>query len=159
MVRQLREFSGGVSSAPGFLAMTVLAERQRGTSSGRRCSRRISGLKMMVSGRRYHRLISSSLLNILLNSLEAMQRGGRLEVAILPSAKQVRLRVTDTGCGISPEHQLHVWDPFFTTKERGMGLGLAIVKGVIERHGGRIAISSRPGKGTTVELFLPVTAS
>jgi signal transduction histidine kinase len=96
------------------------------------------------------------LLNLLLNSLEAMPQGGKIEVTTATGQEGLSLRITDTGTGISPDQQKHVWDPFFTTKERGMGLGLAIVKGVVERHGGQIALSSRPGQGTTVEVNLPI---
>ncbi len=98
------------------------------------------------------------ILNLLLNSLEAMEQGGRLEVTTQTNRTHLILRVSDTGSGILPEHQRDVWDPFFTTKERGMGLGLAIVKGVVERHGGQITLSSTPEKGTAVELFLPVSS-
>ncbi len=97
------------------------------------------------------------LLNILLNSLEAMPAGGRLQVSTQVLDGRMTLRVTDTGCGIPEEYHSKLFDPFFTTKERGMGLGLAIVKGVVERHGGEVAIRSQPGKGTTVEVRLPVT--
>ena len=98
------------------------------------------------------------LLNLCLNSLEAMPRGGQLKVSSELSNRFVKLRIDDTGCGIVPENLAHVWDPFFTTKERGMGLGMAIVKSAVERHGGQISISSSPGKGTTVEIALPLTA-
>ena len=98
-------------------------------------------------------------LNLLLNSIEAMERGGRIELTTQPGHDAIMLRITDTGCGIEAEALHRVWDPFFTTKERGMGLGMAIVRSVVERHGGRIAISSTPGRGTTVELSLPVIYS
>jgi len=97
------------------------------------------------------------LLNILLNSLEAMPDGGRLEVATELRERWVTIRVTDTGCGIAPDQLAKVFDPFFTTKERGMGLGMAIVKGIVERHAGRIAIRSQPGQGTTIEVELPIS--
>ncbi|MBI3011400.1 MAG: GAF domain-containing protein [Candidatus Omnitrophica bacterium] len=97
------------------------------------------------------------LLNLFLNSLEAMPDGGRLEVTTELANRYLTLRISDTGCGIAPEDLRHVWDPFFTTKERGMGLGLAIVKGVVERHGGSISLCSDPRQGTTVSLALPLT--
>lgn len=98
-------------------------------------------------------------LNLLLNSIEAMESGGRIELATQAGRDAMVLRITDTGCGIEPRELYKVWDPFFTTKERGMGLGMAIVKGVVERHGGRITISSAVGKGTTVEISLPLACS
>lgn len=70
-------------------------------------------------------------------------------------AQAVVVRIRDTGCGIAPAHLGKVFDPFFSTKERGMGLGMAVVHGIIERHHGRIAIRSEPGQGTTVEVTLP----
>jgi signal transduction histidine kinase len=95
------------------------------------------------------------LLNLCLNSLEAMTGGGRLELATVAEAGYLVLRVKDTGPGVSPDCLAHVWDPFFTTKERGMGLGLAIVKGIVERHGGTIRLTSEPRRGTLVEVYLP----
>ena len=103
-----------------------------------------------------HGQLKQIILNIFLNSLEAMENGGELTVSTKLAGEKLTLFVSDTGCGISPEHLKKVWDPFFTTKERGMGLGLAIVKGVIERHGGSIDISSRPGMGTSTTISLPL---
>jgi signal transduction histidine kinase len=96
------------------------------------------------------------ILNLLLNGIEAMAKGGRLEVATRQDRSRLILRVADTGCGVPPDRLEEIWDPFFTTKERGMGLGLAIVKGIVERHGGSIHLASLPGKGTAVEVSLPV---
>lgn len=111
-----------------------------------------NGLKIQADPQQ----LKQVLFNLLLNSLEAMPQGGQLEVSTEVNGHGLTLRIADTGMGIAPEQQKHVWDPFFTTKERGMGLGLAIVKGVVERHGGQISLLSQPGKGTTVEVSLPI---
>ena len=97
-------------------------------------------------------------LNLLLNSFEATTKGGLVEVTTRPGADGIILRIKDNGCGIPAEQLQHIWDPFFTTKERGMGLGMAIVKGIIERHGGIIRLFSVPARGTTVEISLPVAS-
>jgi signal transduction histidine kinase len=69
----------------------------------------------------------------------------------------VRIRVTDCGKGIAPEHLAHIFDPFFTTKRTGSGLGLAIAKNIVEGLGGAIAITSEPDRGTDVQITLPRT--
>ena len=63
---------------------------------------------------------------------------------------------SDTGAGIGPEHLEKIFEPFFTTKTGGTGLGLAIVYRIIEDHGGTIAVESKPGKGTTFRIRLPM---
>ncbi|MBI4597344.1 MAG: GAF domain-containing protein [Candidatus Omnitrophica bacterium] len=103
--------------------------------------------------------LKQMILNLLLNSLEAMDNGGQLTVSTSVREARLILRITDTGSGIAADQLGAVWDPFFTTKERGMGLGLAIVKGVVERHGGRLQLSSEPGRGTTVELSFPLSGT
>ncbi len=97
-------------------------------------------------------------LNLFLNSLDAMASGGTLQVQTQVRDHHLIVHVKDTGCGIPSELHDKLGHPFFTTKERGMGLGLAIVKGIIDRHGGRLAIRSQEGKGTAVEVSLPVVA-
>lgn len=100
--------------------------------------------------------LKQAVLNLLLNSLDAMPDGGRLEVGTSVTNQWLTLRIVDSGCGIPDDTMRRVFDPFFTTKERGVGLGLPIVKGVIERHGGELFLRSTAGQGTTVEIMLPV---
>jgi two-component system NtrC family sensor kinase len=95
--------------------------------------------------------------NVIMNACEAMTRGGklRIESALSETGRYVELAFTDTGPGIAPDHLTKIFDPFFTTKERGTGLGLSVVYGIVERHGGKIELSSEVGKGTRVALRLP----
>jgi len=94
-------------------------------------------------------------LNLIRNSLEAMADGGELTIGTWREGGWVRLRVTDTGKGMSEEHQKKVFAPFFTTKLTGTGLGLALVQQIATEHGGRVECDSSPGKGTTFTIFLP----
>jgi len=99
------------------------------------------------------------LLNLFLNSIQAMPDGGDLKVVIrLSKAKNEGvIDVTDTGVGISPEHLGNIFDPFYTTKKdgEGTGLGLSVSYTIVEKHGGRIEVRSAPGQGTTFSVFLP----
>lgn len=95
-------------------------------------------------------------LNLHLNALQAMEKGGRLMVSSERVATgDVRIVIGDTGTGIRPEDLSRIFDPFFTTKARGTGLGLAIVRNVIEEHHGQIAVDSVAGRGTTFTVTIP----
>jgi two-component system sensor histidine kinase PilS (NtrC family) len=94
------------------------------------------------------------LANLLHNALEAMPEGGTLKVEAASSGGRVRLRVTDTGQGIGREDLSRIFSPFFTRKEHGTGLGLSIVHAIVDHHGGRIEVVSRPGQ-TTFTVWLP----
>ena len=102
--------------------------------------------------------ISQVLLNLFLNAIESMEPGGELGVELSAGEedRQIEIRVSDTGCGIPGEHVSRIFDPYFTTKSTGTGLGLAIAHNIIEAMAGKIDISSRPGKGTTITLTLPI---
>ena len=96
-------------------------------------------------------------LNLFLNAMAAMDRGGMLSVGIArQDERTLRVSVSDTGTGIRREDLGRVFDPYFTTKPAGTGLGLAIVHRIIEAHGGEIRLQSEPGKGTTFVIVLPV---
>ena len=99
-------------------------------------------------------------LNLINNSMDAMQRGGELRIETRPAngdARGVAVRVADTGAGMSPDTMAHVFDPMFTTKRMGTGtgLGLAICDQIIRQHGGTIHVESEPGQGTAFTLVLP----
>jgi two-component system sensor histidine kinase PilS (NtrC family) len=103
-------------------------------------------------------------LNLLLNAVQAMPRGGRIDVAtrrVPPAPEQggaeaIEIEVADTGAGIGPEVLENIFDPFFTTKESGTGLGLPVAYRIVENHGGRIAVDSEPGRGSRFVVVLPV---
>jgi two-component system, NtrC family, sensor histidine kinase HydH len=95
------------------------------------------------------------LLNLCYNALDAMPDGGHLTVRVTDAENgAVCLEVQDTGTGIRPKDQPHVFEPYFSTKKSGTGLGLAIVHNIIEAHQGNIRIDSRQGEGTTVRITL-----
>jgi len=103
--------------------------------------------------------ISQVLLNLYINSIEAMDHGGILSVELSwdENAQMTKIAVSDIGAGINKEDLVHIFDPYFTTKQSGTGLGLAIVHKIIESHKGEVRVESEPGKGTTVTILLPVS--
>ncbi len=102
-------------------------------------------------------LLHQAFLNILLNAIQAMPHGGKLIVStrVAPNGPGGEIRFKDHGEGIDHETLKKIFNPFFTTKEKGSGLGLPIVKSIIESHQGTIKIDSTLGQGTTVIISLP----
>jgi CheY-like chemotaxis protein len=115
--------------------------------------------------------LESALLNLCINARDAMPDGGRLTIATgnctldtaaagrrgLPPGQYISLSVSDTGTGMAPEVIARAFDPFFTTKPvgQGTGLGLSMIYGFAQQSGGQVRISSKPGRGTTMRLYLP----
>ncbi len=97
-------------------------------------------------------------LNLFLNALEAMSRGGVLTVkAQEGGAKWVQIEIIDTGHGITANDLERIFDPYFTTKPSGTGLGLAVVQKIMAAHRGEIRLESEPGRGTRAVILLPRT--
>jgi two-component system sensor histidine kinase HydH len=99
----------------------------------------------------------SALVNLLLNAVQSMPTGGTLSISARADGGSLLLEIADTGCGMTPEQSAQVFEPFYTTKSRGLGLGMPYAKRVIEEHGGSIRFESEPGAGTKVEIRLPLT--
>jgi two-component system nitrogen regulation sensor histidine kinase NtrY len=101
-------------------------------------------------------LLRRAVENLILNSLDAMPAGGMLTVRTAHRSGAVRLEVTDTGQGLTPEECERLFTPYYTTKRHGTGLGLAIVQSVVSDHNGRIEVESVPGAGATFRIELPM---
>jgi len=94
-------------------------------------------------------------LNIFINAIQSIGDGGQVSVDIKEEGALYRIEIIDTGSGISPENLSKIFNPFFTTKDKGSGLGLSIVRKIIEIHKGTVWIESEQGVGTRVFVALP----
>ncbi|HPS53152.1 MAG TPA: response regulator [Phycisphaerae bacterium] len=142
---------------------------------------REEGIEMKINlSARHHVIVGDSLhlersiLNLCSNSQNAMPDGGTLIIATtnenidessllhairkLPVGRYVRVQVIDTGHGIAPEVQSHIFEPFFSTRSTASGVGLSAVFGTIKAHNGSIDVNSTPGLGTTFNIYLPVVS-
>ena len=100
-------------------------------------------------------MLYQAFLNILINAMQSMPDGGDIQISITAEDDLVKIQFLDEGHGIGEEINAKIWDPFFTTKEKGTGLGLGIVKNIIQAHNGVVHIENRPNKGVVVTVELP----
>ncbi|MBI4583652.1 MAG: response regulator [Planctomycetes bacterium] len=103
-------------------------------------------------------------LNLLINALQAIQQKGKVAIRIRPACGEVRVEVSDTGCGIAPEIMDKIFDPFFTTKgalgggnDSGSGLGLTVSYNIVRSHGGNLTVGNNPEGGATFTVHLPAS--
>ncbi len=101
-------------------------------------------------------MLYQAFLNVLINAMQAMPDGGNIDISAKSGDNSIWITFEDQGTGIKMEAMEKMWDPFFTTKDKGTGLGLGIVKNIIEAHDGQIRIGARPEGGTRVSIKLPV---
>jgi signal transduction histidine kinase len=93
--------------------------------------------------------------NVIINSIEAMPKGGKIIVITEDEAMSLAVKIQDSGEGIPEEDIIRIFDPFFSTKPSGIGLGLSITYGIVVSHGGTIGVESRPKRGTVFTISLP----
>jgi len=105
-----------------------------------------------------HDQLKQVFFNLLRNATEAMPHGGSIDIEIEPGAPGTNdacVRVRDTGMGIPPDAIDHIFEPFFSTKRRGLGIGLALTEKIVRAHRGTISVESKPNQGTTFTVTLP----
>jgi signal transduction histidine kinase len=101
-------------------------------------------------------MLYQAFLNILINAMQSMPNGGKIKILLSTDPHNIEIEFQDEGSGISDDIKAKIWDPFFTTKEKGTGLGLGIVKKIVELHHGNIRIENRQPSGVAVTVKLPI---
>lgn len=99
--------------------------------------------------------IRAATLNLVVNAIQAMPAGGHLTIFTTTSGDKLLMAIRDTGSGMNPDQVKEIFEPFATTKSRGLGLGMPYAQKIIQQHGGQIVVESQPGKGTEVRIELP----
>jgi PAS domain S-box-containing protein len=101
--------------------------------------------------------VQQVLVNIMMNAIQAMERGGLMTIEIKrPAPSELSLQIADTGSGIPAKNLKRIFDPFFTTKSRGTGLGLSITRKILENHGARLLVVSKEGEGSSFTILFPI---
>jgi signal transduction histidine kinase len=169
IVRQLMTYGGVESQALDPVSLSALVEEMIDllkVSVSKRAVLKADLNKTLPPVLANRSQLRQVVMNLVINASEAIGEGeGEVRIVTsrgkpraqdrLAAGDYVRLEVSDTGRGMTPEVQARMFDPFFTTKFAGRGLGLAVIQRVIKRHKGEINVKSRPGEGTMFEILLP----
>ncbi len=171
LTQQLLTFSrGGAPIKKPASLEALVRDAARFSLRGTKAGCRVHCSEQLWSAEVDHGQINQVFNNLLINASQAMPEGGTVTVslenlAVRPGAalllepgRYVHVAVTDQGVGISPRHLPKIFDPYFTTKQRGSGLGLAVSHSVVERHGGALRAESELGRGSTFHVYLPALA-
>lgn len=158
-VQTLLRFASAGPSRGGACDLRRVAEDQLRlldkllASQGVRCEARLARVGSPSAD---ERLVEAVIHHLLVNALDAMPRGGTLAVDLEAAGGEARLRIADSGPGMDADTLAKVGTPFYTTKEHGTGLGLYLVRRLLEECGGALELDSRPGRGTTATVLLPI---
>jgi signal transduction histidine kinase len=120
----------------------------------------VPDIKILLDAERFRRVIINLIDNALQAMLELPETSKQIRLLKVQSSvlgNRLKIIIADSGPGIPQDVMPHIFEPLYSTKSTGVGLGLSVVKGIIEQHGGRIKISSKPGKGVKVIVLLPLT--
>jgi two-component system NtrC family sensor kinase len=164
MVRNLLEFSRASHPRMEEVNLVEVTDKTARLLSNELNLHNIKFVKEVKAGLPNARLdkggLQQVLLNLFMNSIQAMENGGELKVVIGPAGtpSEIRIDVIDNGPGIPPECIGQIFDPFFTTKKEGVGtgLGLSVSYNIINKNGGRMEVQSQPGQGTCFSIILPL---
>lgn len=159
ILKSLLNFARPTQGMKGQVDVSRVAE-QTMDLMGLACQKQGVGVKMGVTpglpiAKGDPELLKQCIINMVKNSMEAMPDGGELTLRSFLRDDGVVLEISDTGRGIPPENLDQVFNPFFSTKDKGSGLGLAMTKKILDEIGGSVELESEVGVGTTVRLVLP----
>lgn len=156
---QILNFDRPVKLAPRWVDLNRLIgdviQLLKSQISANRIDTRLDVCSSNLMGMLDEASITAALLNLVLNAVQAMPDGGRLTITTGSDRGILWLVISDTGPGITQERLEHIFEPFITTKSRGLGLGMSYALKMIEEHGGKISVESQLGEGTQVRIELP----
>ncbi len=157
LTQRLTSFREGLEFHPSPVDVDAVVRETVAEMNGSTRSRVVTNLSVETHVPLDRGQIKKVLLNLILNADEAAADGGEIKVTSSLQDRWAVISVTDQGCGMSPEYiRTSLFQPFKTTKKKGLGIGLYQSKTIVEAHGGRIEVESEEGKGSTFRVLLPV---